>query len=162
MLTRDIHTFSMAPVLTIAASNFASFFGNIFSTSGAWESNFRRHVYIGISAEYTNTMDTEIRNMTKQSKTNSPMKLANISAGTPRGVYKFKYLYKINLLSRLFVIFLYFFSFFSLFLFFSLYSYFFSFFLLFSLFLFFLFFSLLLQKYLNFLSKGVPGRIILR
>ena len=84
MLTRDIHTFSMAPVLTIAAS------GNIFSTSGAWESNFRRHVYIGISAEYTNTMDTEIRNMTKQSKTNSPMKLANISAGTPRGVYKFK------------------------------------------------------------------------
>jgi hypothetical protein len=77
----------MAPVLTIAASNFASFFGNIFSTSGAWESNFRRHVYIWISAEYTNTMDTEIKNMTKTKQNKFPLKLANISAGTPRGVY---------------------------------------------------------------------------
>ena len=83
MLTRDIHTFSMAPVLTIAAS------GNIFSTSWAWESNFRRHVYIWISAEYTYTMDTEIKNMTKTKQNKFPLKLANISAGTPRGVYKF-------------------------------------------------------------------------
>ena len=34
MLTRDIHTFSMAPVLTIAASNSASFLVTFFPQVG--------------------------------------------------------------------------------------------------------------------------------